>query len=74
MKDNGNRTKRMEKENSGMPTEMFTKASGSKIKQMDMEFMSISMEPGMRANGGMIFRTVLVRRAGKMAQVTPEIT
>lgn len=73
-RENGSKTKPMEKANSGMQMAMSTRASGSKTKPTDTEFMSISMAPDMRASGGMTFRMVSVKRAGKTAQATPEDT
>ena len=52
------------KENSGMLTAMSLKENGSMIKPMDMEFISIKTEPGMRANGKTIFSMVKVKRFG----------
>lgn len=74
MRENGSRTKQMAKANSGMRMAMFMRVNGSKTKPMDTVFMSISMAPDMKASGGMIYRTVLVKRAGKTAQATPEDT
>ena len=73
-RENGNKTKPMARANSGMRMAMFTRANGSKTKPTDTGFMSISMAPDMRASGGMTFRMVLVKRAGKTVQATPEDT
>lgn len=70
-KVNGKRTKQTAKENSGMLTATFTRASGSKTKPTGMAFTSISTVPGMRGNGAMIYRMAWGKKVGKMDQVMP---
>ena len=50
-KDSGALIKLTVEVNSGMQTEMFMKVSGKMIRQMDMEFMSMSTALNMKDTG-----------------------
>ena len=71
MKESGKITKLTVGASSGTLMGTYTKVNGRMIKPTDLEFMFISMEPGMKASGGMIFKTVKAKRAGKMDLATP---
>ena len=74
MKESGRRTKLMAEASSGTQMVTYTKENGRKIKPMDSVFMFISTEPGMKASGEMICKTVKAKKAGKMDLATQEAT
>ena len=73
-KENGNITRLMVKVNSGMLTEMCTKATGKTIKQMDSEFTSMSMAPSTKVIGATISKRVTVLNLGAMVANTKVAT
>lgn len=66
MKVNGEKTRPMAEENSGMLMEIYTRENGKMIRQMDMESTYMSMVHNMRATGKMISRMVKAWNRGKM--------
>jgi hypothetical protein len=60
----------MGKESFGMQMEIFTKASGKKIRQTVMAFTFMLMEPNMKASGKTTFKMAMVLSPGLMEVVT----
>jgi len=67
-RDNGKIIEPMEKVNSSTSTEIFTMETGSTIRQMAMEFITISMVPCTKDIGEMTFNTAKEKKAGQMVQ------
>lgn len=74
MRESGETTRQMERVNSGMLMEIFTKAPGRMTKLMDLEYTSMSMEHSTRGTGRMTCRMVKEWRAGKTAASMREAT
>lgn len=71
---NGKIIELMEKVNSFTLTETFTTATGSTIRQMAMESITISMVPCTKDIGEMTFSTAKEKKAGQMARSMRETT
>jgi hypothetical protein len=74
MKDIGRMIKLLEKEDSFMLTETFTKDNGKKTKQMVMEYILTKMELCIKVIGWKINNTEKVRKHGLMEQNIQVIT
>ena len=73
-KVNGEKTKPMAEESSGMLTVMYMRVNGKTTKQMATVSTYTSMVHSMRATGKMIFKMAKAWRAGKTEVVTKAAT
>jgi hypothetical protein len=74
MKANGATTKLMAVASFGMRTGMFMKDNGKRIRQMDTEFICMSMAQDMRVNGRMTCRMAKVLSLGVTGLSTRVVT
>ena len=72
MKDNGNSIKLMDKENFGIPMEIFMKDTGLMIKQMVMEYITIKMGKNIQGIGKMIYKMEKELKHGLMVALMME--
>ena len=70
MKDSGNLTKQMDKENSGTWMEIFLKVNGLMIKRMGTGYILIRMVRNIKDFGKMIFNMGKEKKHGWMALST----
>ena len=72
MKDNGTKTKPKEKEPFGTLKVTFTQAILEPIRQMDLAYILMLMEVGMKDNGSMMFKKDKEKKSGSTVQNTQE--